>query len=484
MSNFKDALKSPSAKRQYPKRLKYFFDSLYTKENENFAPSNIDIQEQMKEFMDNKDDKPWIEGCFRKMLRVQKKRVECGEIQESTIYNYYKAAKVFCDQNDIVITWKKITNMIPTGRRDADDRIPTDDEIQRLVKYPDRRIKGIVYTMLSSGIRIEAWNYLKWKHVQVMKNDEGNKILAAKLIVYAGEREQYYSFITPEAYNHLKDYMDYRAHHGEQITDNSWIIRNAFDSLIKNGSNLGKATEPRQLKDSGIKSLLERAAKSEGLFPPLIKGQKRREWKVSHGLRKYFKTKCENAGMRSLHIEMLLGHNTGVTKSYYRPLESEMLEDYHKAVELLTVEETNKKVDKIKTEIRKEMQEEIYKLKKDFLVYRYEQKAYQICNFWENQYAVDGIVKPTPDLPKEKLEEFLNEFADPKLTIEELAIITPQEVLEDLKLGGEKLSEDDLKILNDYIVDEQPYEILDLPNIVAKNFGVEPDEVKNMFKQK
>ena len=29
MANFKDALKSDSAKRQYPVRLKYFFDSLF-----------------------------------------------------------------------------------------------------------------------------------------------------------------------------------------------------------------------------------------------------------------------------------------------------------------------------------------------------------------------------------------------------------------------------------------------------------------------
>lgn len=53
--------------------------------------------------MSHKKDEEWIENCFRKMLRVQKKKVEKGEIEESTIYNYYKAAKVFCDQNRIRI---------------------------------------------------------------------------------------------------------------------------------------------------------------------------------------------------------------------------------------------------------------------------------------------------------------------------------------------------------------------------------------------
>lgn len=52
--------------------------------------------------------------------------------------------------SDIPIEWKKITRGLPKIRRHADDRAPTLEEIQN----PDRRIKGIVYTMTSSGIRL------------------------------------------------------------------------------------------------------------------------------------------------------------------------------------------------------------------------------------------------------------------------------------------------------------------------------------------
>jgi hypothetical protein len=55
---------------------------------------------------------------------------------------------------DIQITWKKITRGLPKGKNYADDRIPTLDEIQKLLEYADRRIKSIVYTMTSSGIRL------------------------------------------------------------------------------------------------------------------------------------------------------------------------------------------------------------------------------------------------------------------------------------------------------------------------------------------
>ena len=46
------------------------------------------------------------------------------------------------------------------GKSYADDRIPTDDEIQKIIEYPDRRIKAIIYTMISSGIRLRCLGLL------------------------------------------------------------------------------------------------------------------------------------------------------------------------------------------------------------------------------------------------------------------------------------------------------------------------------------
>jgi hypothetical protein len=58
--------------------------------------------------------------------------------------------------NDIAISWKKVTRGLPKARRFADDRAPRLDEIRRIIDYPDRRIKPIVYTMSSSGILVGA----------------------------------------------------------------------------------------------------------------------------------------------------------------------------------------------------------------------------------------------------------------------------------------------------------------------------------------
>ena len=127
---------------------------------------------------------------------------------------------------DIPIQWKKITRGLPRGKKYADDRIPTLDEIKKLVEYPDRRIKAIVYTMASSGIRIGSWDYLQWCHIRpVEKNGE---IIAAKMIVYAGEDEEYFTFISSEAWQELKKWMDYRQGSGEIISDSSWVMRDLW----------------------------------------------------------------------------------------------------------------------------------------------------------------------------------------------------------------------------------------------------------------
>ena len=42
--------------------------------------------------------------------------------------------------------------------------------------------------------------------------------------------------------------------------------------------------------------------------------------------------------MRPINVEITMGHNIGISASYYRPTEREVLEDYLKAVDLLTID--------------------------------------------------------------------------------------------------------------------------------------------------
>lgn len=69
----------------------------------------------------------------------------------------------------------------------------------------------------------------------------------------------------------------------------------------------------------------------------ILKDRKRRhEWKAAHGFRKFYKTHAEQV-MKPINVEVTMGHNIGVSASYNRPAESEVLKDYLRAIDLLTV---------------------------------------------------------------------------------------------------------------------------------------------------
>jgi hypothetical protein len=272
--------------------------------------------------------------------------------------------------NDIVVNWKLVTRGMPRGNHAANDRAPTIDEIKKLLEYPDRRIKPIVLIMISSGIRIGAFDYLKSKHITPLKDADG-KIIAAKIIVYAGEPEQYVSFITPEAYFSWTEWMDFRTSYGEKITPDSWAMRDMWKTTnISYGAKLGYAKTPVKLKSSGIRSLLSKALFQQNVRPILQNGIKRHEFKTAHGFRKFYKSQAEQF-MLAANVELLLGHEIGVSSSYYKPLEKDLLADYQRAIPNLTIYKNTseliaKEIEKERVQMKEEQNQVINQLRTEF----------------------------------------------------------------------------------------------------------------------
>jgi integrase len=336
MSAFLYALKAPESRRQYPKRLKVLFDYLGLVEP---------LENQALEFVERaRGNSKWAYDSFIRFISYQKQRVTKGEIVESTISNYYKAAKLFCEMNDLTLNWKKISRGIPQGRHAANDRAPTLEELRKLASYPDRRIKAIVCLMMSTGIRIGAFDTMRWKHIVPIFGGNGNEVIAAKLVVYPGDSEEYCALMTPESYNAISSWMSYRASYGEKINNDSWVMRDLWQTTeSKYGANYGVAHYPKQLKHSGVKSLLERAARAQGIFKPLPQGVRRREWKIAHGIRKYTNTMMIKSHVNMVVKEYLLGHNLRLDNNYFRPnFEDDIVPEFLKALDLLTLDESNR----------------------------------------------------------------------------------------------------------------------------------------------
>jgi integrase len=398
---FKYALKSSESQRQYPGRLKVFLD---------YLGLGGTIDEQTKDFAEKARNNPqWLQDSLMKFIVHQKERVSRKEISEGTIGNYYKAVKLFCEMNfdQPIVNWKKVARGMPRARKFALDRIPTMEEIRKLCEYPDRRIKAIIYTMASSGIRVGAFNYLQWKHITPVSNSNGD-IIAAQMLIYPGDpAEEYHTFCTPEAYNELKNWMQYREDCGENISGESWVMRDIWQTHgMDYGAKFGLAEKPKKLDAIAVKRIIERALWEQGIRKPLPEGTKHHEWKPAHGFRKFFKTKTEQV-MLPLHVEMLLGHDTGLSMSYYRPSAKTLLEDYLKAVDYLTINEENRLRKKVTEFTQKQSEIETMKEKyeKDMKKMR-EEMNHQFSQIMLLIQQNPGLAHIKPDVLTKKIKEY------------------------------------------------------------------------------
>jgi hypothetical protein len=188
----------------------------------------------------------------------------------------------------------------------------------------------------------------------------------------------------PEAYHELLKWMDYRKDSGEVIDGSSWILRNMWNT--KQGFKRGFIDTPKKLKSSGVKRLMEDALWIQGLRKKLEQGKRRHEFQADHGFRKWFKTRCEISGMKPINIEKLMGHSTGISDSYYRATEGELLEDYLKAIDFLTISNENR--------LQKQMQDvvEQSKINNDIVKSQLYEKEQAITNLTErNSSTTDAI---------------------------------------------------------------------------------------------
>src|SRR5688500_1374045 len=140
---------------------------------------------------------------------------------------------------------------------------------------------------------------------------------------------------------------------------------------------------------------MERVLYGQGIRTRLEEGKKRHEFQVDHGYRKFFKTRCELGGMKPINIEKLLSHSTGISDSYYRATEQELLDDYLKAMDSLTIDERNKlkkRIDKLEEKnedekyiIKAKLQEKEEKIQK--LEQKYENDMKTLREDMNNQLS-------------------------------------------------------------------------------------------------
>jgi integrase len=218
----------------------------------------------------------------------------------------------FFENNDIELNRRKIKRYYPSDESVNDDRPYTVEEKSRMLSVCDLRTKAMILLMASSGVRVGSL------HTMIMSDLTPLQFGISKLYkvqVYGRTRARHITFMTPEATKAIDEYLEYRKRCGEELKDKSPLFRKHFNKDDQIRMNLPKFMSEAAV----IKSLVTCLNRS---------GVKTSEAMRTHAFRKGFKSICEQSGMKSINVEMLLGHDIGVSGHYYRPADSDILEDY------------------------------------------------------------------------------------------------------------------------------------------------------------
>jgi integrase len=268
--------------------------------------------------------------------------------RHSTIHHEVAAILHFFEWNDVRLNVKKINRSIPQdeGQR-TEDRHYSQAEIQQILTKCDERNRVIILLMASTGMRIGGLPGLRICDLSTMTQRKD----IYKVRVYAGTRESYYTFTTPECRKAIDDYLTYREVHGETIEKDSPLIREAFDSTARYA-----AAKPKPLQESGLETIMYRVlTRSEVRSAEVMR---------SHGLRKFAITQMKMARVDFNDREYLVGHrhSRGLDIHYDRTSEEDRLAEYVKAIPLLTIDPTQR-LEEENQELKSFQSEEIARLK-------------------------------------------------------------------------------------------------------------------------
>lgn len=288
-----------------------------------------------------------------------------NKLSHNTIHFLLAPIYHFCEMSDIVVNKKRIRKYQGERLRVVKDRAYTHDEISKLLNLSNIRLKVVVLLMASSGTRVGAINNLQIKHLHKIADD------IYKITIYENSTDEYFSFCSSECSKAIENYLEYRKRNGEILTPESYLIVKQFNindlKQVKNSNKPISLPTLRGLIDltairAGLRSVNRNKAKRE-----------RKEVALTHAFRKFFTGQLVNSKVNPEIREMLLGHSIGLASSYYKPTDEEMLNEYLKAVDSLTIDPSNRLKREVK--ILKAKQDEIEMMK---LVHRKEiEKMYK-----------------------------------------------------------------------------------------------------------
>ena len=323
--------------------------------------------------------------------------------------------KFYYVNSDYQFKWDLITSYLGNDDTDDDDeelereggedRPYSKEEIKIMSNAAqDIRVKIVISLLSSSGLRYGALPSLKLKHLEKIEKYQLYQITAYG----KSKKYSYKTFCTPECTDLIDSYLSYRKKQGEQLKDNSPLIREQFSTIdklkVNNPRHLTLITFRYMINDVLIKySTLRKKL-------PFDYENKRKEGRnptmLTHAFRKFFNTECAKAGVYPDFIEIMLGHKLpGVRSHYMKPDTNTLLEGtkevkgYLAAIDSLTINDENR-LSKQVQELKEKNEDAEYVIKS-----KLQEKEEQINDLIEKQEKFEFLIQSLIDNGQLKLNE-------------------------------------------------------------------------------
>jgi integrase len=208
-----------------------------------------------------------------------------------------------------------------------------------MLEVCDERVKALILFLASTGVRIRAIVDLKLQDLVSIPTYDLYQVK-----VYSDSKESYFTFSTPEAAKAINTYLSYRERYGEKLTPKSPVFRDQFD---RNDPASIHSVQPLKLR--AVERLISRTIEKSGIRTVERQtelhnehGKVRKNVRLTTGFRKFFDTRLIYADVKPAIKEMFMGHSIGLDDHYFKPGENDMLQEYLKAVDYLTMNEENR----------------------------------------------------------------------------------------------------------------------------------------------
>jgi integrase len=395
---FKGAIRSEKTFILYRHHLFHFCDSVQMTTEEIVSKyGNGKVKESIK-----------LQQLIEDYVLLLQTKVQNGEITAGTCDVSLPPVKLFCEMNDIILNWKKLSKLLPHSNDNAADEAYTREQIRKMLEYSDLRAKIPILFMASSGMRLGGFQGLSDGCIKPVYNERNDKLLAAHVVVYKGTKDEYDTFISPEAYHAYEEYRNLRIKFGEKITKNSPVLLRRFDISPDGKTATIDNTKPLAL--STIAGIIKVVAYKAGIREASENYNDRYNIKIAHGFRKFFSTTlsgiraADGSGRNAIDFikkEWLLGHALtsvhALEENYNRSDRVNLLlEEYLKAVKELTISDEERlkvEVKRLQTDISNMKTVEVQLAAKDKEIQALREKQDQVDQFIQS--IIDsGQLKP------------------------------------------------------------------------------------------